>query len=90
MVSAIFLSYRRNDNAERVSRIYDWLIAHGVPPAEIFLDTDDESIPARTEFPEDIKAALLGAECVLVVIGPSWLSYRPKGRLRQPQPLASR
>jgi len=79
-VSAIFLSYRRSDSADRVNRIYRWLVNHGVPEAEIFFDTSRDSIPPRAEFPDKIRLTATDACCTLVVIGPHWLDHRRRRR----------
>lgn len=83
-MAAIFLSYRRDDNADRVNSIRTWLLNHGVPAEEIFLDSDGTSIPPRSPFPDRIGIAMQNALCALIVIGPRWLTFRRRGWRKKP------
>ncbi len=80
---AIFLSYRRDDSRYLVNAIYNWLVEHGVPPEEIFLDTSRISIPTGAAFPDRIGIAAMNAACALVIIGPGWIAHARKGWWRR-------
>ena len=69
-MSKVFISYRRGDNPDGVTRIYERL-KKLLPTWEIFYD--HHSIELGAEFPEKIKQAVTDAEFVLVIIGSKWL-----------------
>jgi hypothetical protein len=65
----ILVSYRRDDSADIVGRIYDRLIArYGAGSA--FLDID--SIPYAKDFREHVRDTLETSDAVLAVVGPQW------------------
>lgn len=79
-MNKVFISYRRDDSAAVVGRIYDRLIAHFGRDA-VFKDVD--SIPYGAKFAEYIRSVLQQCAVQLVVIGPHWLSIaHPNGTRR--------
>jgi TolB-like protein len=78
-MARIFVSYRRDDSAAIVGRIYDRLVGH-YGAASVFLDID--SIPAGLDFRERVKDTIRQSDIVLVVIGPGWLGARAHRRFR--------
>lgn len=66
----IFISYRRDDSLNAANGINDGLSSR-LPTASIFMDLD--SIPAGTDFIEQIERFLESCDTVLVLIGPQWL-----------------
>jgi class 3 adenylate cyclase/ABC-type transport system substrate-binding protein len=72
-MSAIFISYRREDSQDITDRIREHLArTYGTP--DVFLDTD--SIPGGVDFTQALDEALTQCDVVLVVIGPKWASTR--------------
>ena len=70
-MSRVFISYRRADSEHIVGRIYDHLErTFGVK--NVFKDVD--SIPAGTDFRNQISNAVESCQVVIAVIGPGWLS----------------
>jgi TIR domain len=67
----IFISYRRSDSSEVVSRIYDRLLPR-FGKQQVFRDLD--SIPLSVSFREYITDFISNTDIVLVVIGPSWIN----------------
>ena len=67
----IFLNYRREDSAGWAGRLSDYLIAE-LGGGSVFMDID--RIPPGEDFPTAIDRALDACVCMLVVIGPQWLS----------------
>lgn len=79
-MSAIFLSYRRDDAAGHAGRLYDRLAAR-FGAERVFMDVDD--IAPGEHFAQVIQRRIAGADVVLVVIGPHWLDLRDEtGRRR--------
>jgi predicted ATPase len=66
----LFLSYRREDSGGHAGRLADHLLDR-FGNGSVF--TDVESIEAGADFTEEIDAAILGCDAVLVVIGPTWV-----------------
>jgi hypothetical protein len=70
-ISRIFISYRREDSAPHAGRLNDRLcLAFGAD--RVFMDIDD--IPLGLDFAAVLRENVRGADVVLVVIGPKWLS----------------
>ena len=69
-MSKIFISYRRDDNPDAVKLVYERL-GKLLPSWEIFYD--HHSLELGSDFPDELRQAVTGAEFVLVVIGPRWL-----------------
>jgi hypothetical protein len=67
----VFLNYRREDSAGWAGRLSDYLIAQ-LGRGSVFMDID--RIPPGEDFPTAIDRALDACVCMLVVIGPRWLS----------------
>lgn len=67
----IFVSYRREDSADAVGRIYDWLLQR-FGEGTVFKDVD--SIPLGVDFRKSIDQAVSNATVLLVIIGRTWLS----------------
>ena len=70
MAAKVFVSYRRDDSAATVGRIYDWLIARYGRDA-VFKDVD--SIPPGVDFRRHIADIMKQCAIQLVIIGPQWL-----------------
>jgi hypothetical protein len=68
-MSKIFVSYRRQDSAAIVGRMYDRLRAHFGTDA-VFMDI--ESILGGEDFTKRIESALDQCDLVVAVIGPRW------------------
>jgi GH25 family lysozyme M1 (1,4-beta-N-acetylmuramidase) len=68
---SIFISYRRDDAAGHVGRLYDKLSVH-FPSYEIFMDVD--GIEPGEDFLETIDQAIASSRVLLVIIGQKWLS----------------
>ncbi len=66
----IFISYRRQDNAEFVERIRDWFIMK-YGRANVFMDFD--TIPPMVKFADYIRHSIEACDAMLVIIGPKWL-----------------
>lgn len=75
----IFISYRRDDSADIVGRIYDHLVAR-LGGDTVFKDVD--SIPLGADFRATIGNAIAKCEVLLAVIGPDWLDS-PSGDSRR-------
>ena len=71
--AAVFLSYRRNDSADIVGRIYDRL-SEAFGEDNVFRDVD--SIPVGADFEQALEAALERSDVLAVVIGPGWLGAK--------------
>ena len=74
-MSAIFISYRREDSQFATDRIYEHLTRHFDRKA-VFKDVDN--IPYGVNFRTHIAEAVAGSKVLLVVIGPDWLETRTK------------
>ena len=77
-MAGIFISYRRNDVAGQVGRLFERLAGHY---GETFVFMDIESINPGQQFEDVILQRIRDCDVMLVAIGPSW-------RLR-PQPPAA-
>ena len=67
--ATIFLSYRRDDSADVVGRIYDRLVER-FGASRVFKDVD--SIRLGVDFREHLRAAVGECRVLLAVVGPSW------------------
>jgi TIR domain len=75
----IFISYRREDSAEVVDRIYGELEA--AYPGRVFRDISE--MQGGLDFEDQVKHQLQQCQAALVVIGPDWLNIRDSdGNLR--------
>lgn len=84
-MGSIFISYRREDSAATVGRVYDRLVS-AFGRAAVFKDVD--SIPLGVDFHAYIDGVLRHCSAVLVIIGPQWLSIADSAghhRLDNPQ-----
>ena len=80
----IFLSYRRNDSADVIGRIYDRLTQTYGDPA-IFKDVD--SIPLGIDFRTHLDKKVSACRVFIAVIGPQWVSITDaEGNRRLVQP----
>jgi hypothetical protein len=75
-MSKIFISYRRDDTADIVGRIYDHLIQPTGPfPREaVFIDV--EAIPLGINFKKILEDKVKECSLALVVIGPRWVDIK--------------
>ena len=78
-MSAIFLSYRRDDSAGFAGRLADALEAE-FGTGSVFRDVDD--IRPGEDFIQAIESHLRQVGAVLVMIGPSWLATGADGQRR--------
>lgn len=81
-MAALFISYRRADSlawCNSLARHLDLRFGTDL----VFRDLDD--LEPGVRWRREIDAALRGAEVVLVVIGPRWLSPRQRRRLADPE-----
>ena len=69
----MFISYRREDSADIMGRIYDWLI-QSFDERKIFKDVD--SIPLGVDFRKYIEDEIRKCEVVVVLVGNQWTSLR--------------
>lgn len=84
-MSAIFISYRRNDSPDAAGRLYDRLVAE-FGKARVFKDVD--SIPLGQDFRAHLDEVLAGCSAVLAIIGPRWIDARDSAgqrRLEDPE-----
>jgi len=80
----IFISYRREEAAGHAGRLSDRLIQH-FGPDQIFQDID--SIPAGSDFAEEIADAVASCQVLLALIGNRWLKIKDtEGRRRLGNP----
>lgn len=70
-MARIFISYRRDDDPSAAGRLYDALSAK-FGTDEVFMDVD--ALRPGADFPTVIRQAILGADALLAVIGPKWLT----------------
>ena len=71
LMASIFISYRREDTGGHAGRLFDRLTARfGDDP--VFMDVQD--IRPGQNFQTSIDETLARCDCVVVVIGPRWLS----------------
>ena len=66
----IFIAYRREDGGFIASALYDRLVRELGGEESVFRDI--ASIPPGTDFREAIKGAVLGADVLLLVVGPEF------------------
>ncbi len=66
----VFISYRRDDNADFVERIRDWfMMRYGRD--NVFMDFD--TLPPFVPFAEFIRERVRESDVVVAIIGPRWL-----------------
>lgn len=66
----VFISYRRSDSGVRAGRLADAL--EFKTNAVVFYDVD--SMTPGEPFPDRLRSDIAGADTVVVILGPSWLS----------------
>lgn len=66
----IFICYRRKDSAAQSARLFEALNVHF--PGQVFQDV--ASIDAGDNWTEELRESVLGADVLVVVIGPEWQS----------------
>ncbi len=77
---AIFISYRRQDTQDVVSRLYDQLIAR-FGHDNVFMDMS--SIPLGVDFRQILVDAIHRSSAMLVVIGADWLGAESREGVRR-------
>lgn len=70
-MSAIFISYRRNDSSGHTDRIYDYL-CEKFSKDYVFRDID--TIEPGIDFVEAVKSEIEHCSILIVVIGDQWLT----------------
>ncbi len=78
-MSAIFISYRREDNPDAAGRIYDRLKSH-FGESNVFFDID--SIPPGVDFRIYISDFVSKCDALVVIIGEKWLATGTNGKSR--------
>ena len=79
----IFISYRRQDSADVVGRIYDQLVKHF---GAQYVFKDVYSIPLGSDFGKYIIEAIGKSGALLAVIGEKWLEMNDAGKTRLDEP----
>ena len=79
----IAISYRRDDSAGIIGRIFDRLVAH-YGGESVFRDIDN--IPLGVDFREHINTVLAQTDVTLVVVGKRWFGPQPRRRRRIDDP----
>jgi hypothetical protein len=82
-MSAIFVSYRRDDTRGYAGRLVDALAEH-YDPADLVRDID--SIPAGSDFEAYIRDAVARCGALIAIVGPEWLETTTEGRRRIDDP----
>src|SRR5579885_2552419 len=83
-MATIFLSYRRDDTGPTCRQLAGNLMRR-LGKEHVFLDID--SIAGGENFPQRLQRALRSCDCVVVLIGPSWLTIADaQGQRRLDQP----
>lgn len=83
-MSAIFLSYRRDDSSGYAGRLFDNLVER-FGRDQVFMDI--ETLEPGLDFVDGIDRAIESCGAVIAVIGPNWLSaMNNKGRRRLDDP----
>jgi hypothetical protein len=78
-MSAIFISYRRNDAPDAAGRICDRLRSN-FGESSVFFDID--AIPYGVDFRQHVDNVISSCDVLLVVIGNEWMQKDENGRLR--------
>ncbi|MGD9828002.1 MAG: toll/interleukin-1 receptor domain-containing protein [Hyphomicrobiaceae bacterium] len=80
MGKSVFISYRRDDSAAWVDRVYERL-SQSLRNSKLFMDVDD--IPPGRDFVRELERQVAGCDVLLCMIGRGWLDARDgKGRRR--------
>ena len=83
-MTAIFISYRRQDTKQIAFRIFE-KIEEKLDAGAVFMDID--RIPFGEDFHTDLDEAVACARIVLVLIGPGWAEAKDEaGRRRLDNP----
>lgn len=80
MLSAIFVSYRRNDSQGEAGRLFDDLISH-FGEQKVFMDV--AGIEAGRDFRKAIEESVANCGVVLVIMGPTWLTVKNEAGTRR-------
>jgi len=81
---AIFISYRRTDNAHAAHRLYEFLTDQ-FGPGSTFIDLDN--IAPGADFVRSIDDAIARSRVLLAIIGPNWLhAHNESGARRLDDP----
>ena len=80
MERTVFISYRRDDSAGYVGRLYD-RIKERFGEKSVFMDID--AIPPGEDFVEVIERAVSSCDVLLAVIGKQWLTITDTGGHRR-------
>jgi hypothetical protein len=78
-VTAIVISYRREDTQGTTGRIFDRLEGH-YGQGRVFMDIDN--IPFGTDFRHHLQETLDHCDILLVVVGPRWFGQTEDGQAR--------
>jgi hypothetical protein len=78
-VTAIVISYRREDSQGTTGRIFDRLESH-YGQGRVFMDIDN--IPFGTDFRHHLQETLNRCDILLVVVGPRWFGRTEDGQPR--------
>lgn len=79
-MSAIFVSYRRNDSQGEAGRLFDDLVSH-FGEQKVFMDV--AGIEAGRDFRKAIEESVANCGVLLVVMGPAWVSAKNEGGVRR-------
>ncbi len=74
-MSAVFISYRRNDSSGHTGRIYDHLCSEF---GKEFVFRDIDTIEPGTDFVEAVEQGIQECSVLIVVIGKEWLTAEDK------------
>jgi len=80
MVGKIFVNYRRDDSAAHALNIAQYL-ERAFGANSVFIDVD--RLRAGQTFPKVLEQRLSQSDCMLTVIGPSWLDIRNEDGARR-------
>lgn len=79
-MSAIFVSYRRNDSQGEAGRLFDDLVGH-FGEQKVFMDV--AGIEAGRDFRKAIEESVSNCGVLLVVMGPMWLTAKNDAGVRR-------
>jgi TonB family protein len=79
-LSAIFVSYRRNDSQGEAGRLFDDLVSH-FGEQKVFMDV--AGIEAGRDFRKAIEESVANCGVLLVVMGPAWVTAKNESGLRR-------
>ena len=79
-MSAIFVSYRRNDSQGEAGRLFDDLVGH-FGEQKVFMDV--AGIDAGRDFRKAIEESVAKCGVLLVVMGPGWVTAKNEAGVRR-------